>query len=97
MWFILVIIAVILFLIIQKKETYQSDETFIDTIVSNVRANNPNLVPIETVSVDAGVARLLWFDTDDYSGKVIDSNSSGIIPYTKPVDDGIIPYINFKN
>ncbi len=99
---VLLVVAWIMYKM-NTKSTYVSDENLIRGIVSNIRSKNPQLVPIETVSVDSGVARIMWFDTMNYSGQILDSTASGVLPRAPPIgnfetlEDKYMPFNDIQN
>lgn len=64
----LIVIALIAWWFIRKP--VQSDET----IIQRITREHPNLAPVNTVSIDDGSARMMFFDKKTLSGRVIDSN-----------------------
>ena len=77
MWkFIAIIFFVILawFIISRKKVEKMTDETIINTVLNKIRGKNPELVPINTVSIDGTKSRMLFVNTKTYAGEMIDSS-----------------------
>ena len=95
MWILLIVFAVLMYMLSTKRQGYVSDEATIMNIVAGIRAKRPELVPLETVSIDNGVARMLYLNMNDYSGQVIDSTLAGPIPRSPP-DASLTPFIENK-
>ncbi len=83
---ILLLLAVLWFFFSSRVDTYVSDESLIGKIVNGIRSRRPELVPLETISVDNGVARMMWFDMNNYSGQIIDSTEAGALPRAPPLN-----------
>ncbi len=71
---VLVIIIVAWIFIRRKRVEKMTDETIINTMVSKIRGKNPELVPINTVSIDGQNSRMLFVNTKTYAGEMIDSS-----------------------
>lgn len=105
MIFIVILLLFALWVYLSNKKTmYVPDETFIGNIVRNIRSRQPELVPLETISVDNGIARMMWFDTRNYSGQILDSTASGVIPRAPPLnqfspidEESYMPYDEIQN
>lgn len=66
LWLILIVLAAWWFM----RKPSQSDETIIQRVIRE----NPSLSPVNTVSIDDGEARMVFFDRATLSGRVIDAN-----------------------
>lgn len=70
---ILVLISIVWFFLSRKRVEGMTDETKIKTIVNKIRQKKPELVPVDTVSVDGPSSRMLFLNTKTYAGEMIDS------------------------
>lgn len=75
MWKIIaiVVVCVLIWFKFFRKVENMTDESKIKTIVSKIREEKPELVPIDTVSVDDNKARMLFVNTKTYAGEMYDS------------------------
>lgn len=78
MWKIIAIVAVCVLIWFKffRRVEKMTDESKITTIVSKVREVKPELIPIDTVSVDDNKARILFVNTKTYAGEMYDSTIS---------------------
>lgn len=91
LWLVLIVLVVLL--LMRKPAGYSSDERTVTSIVKQITDRFPNMTPVNTVSIDGPNARMVFFDTKNYSGSVIDTDSNGIVP-RKPADSSITPYVD---
>lgn len=88
MWLVILVLAALLFM---RKSGYSSDEKTVVSAIKDVTERFPAMAPVNTVSIDNTSARMVFFDTNNYSGAVIDFDNNGITP-RKPADSSIAPY-----
>lgn len=71
--YIIVLIALWYFFIRPKKVERMTDEDKIGAIIDKVRDIKPELIPVDTVSVDGPSARILYVNTKTYAGELHDA------------------------
>lgn len=90
MWLLVIVLVVLLFM---RRTSYASDEVTVQSIVKTITDKFPTMTPVSTISIDGTDSRMVFFDTKDYSGKVVDMNQKGIVPRS-PADASIAPYVD---
>ncbi len=81
-----VLVALIIY---WRRPEYMTDVQTVNSVIDNVRAQRPELVPIQTMYIDPdGSSRFMFFNTDTYAGEVIDfSKSSGVVKNMQGIND----------
>ena len=88
MYIIILALLVILYFMWRRPEG-MTDEKTVDQLVSEVRAQRPELVPIETIYIDPnGSSRFMFLNTDTYAGEVIDfSKTAGVVKNVQGINE----------
>lgn len=86
-----IIVFVITAMYLMTRKSPYTDEVTVQKVIRNIKSQFPSLEPVNTTSIDSGTARITFFDTNTYSGKVIDASTRGVLPRAPP-DTSIQPY-----
>lgn len=79
----------VLLVLYWRKPEYMTDEQTVNSVIDTVRAQRPELVPIQTMYIDPdGSSRFMFLNTDTYAGEVIDvSKRSGVIKNVQGINE----------
>ena len=89
MYLVLALILVLLVYFFYRKPEYMEDAQTVNSVIASVRAERPELVPIETMYIDPdGSSRFMFFNTDTYAGEVIDfSKRTGVVKNIQGINE----------
>lgn len=87
-----IVIALILLVVVYmywRRPEKMTDAQTVNSVIESVRAQRPELVPIETMYIDPnGSSRFMFFNTDTYAGEVIDfSTRTGIVKNIQGINE----------
>lgn len=71
---IVLLVAVWYFVIRKRSVEGMTDEQKIGETVEKIRSMKPELVPLDTVSVDGPSSRILFLNTKTYAGEMYDAS-----------------------
>lgn len=85
--FIALFILTVIYWNTNRRVERMTDEETVNTVMSAIRTNRPELYPIETVYIDPnGNSRFLFLNMDTYAGELHDySKTGGFVRY----DNGV--------
>lgn len=89
MYLVIALILVVVFFLYTRRTENMTDAQTVNSVIDAVRAERPELVPIETMYIDPnGSSRFMFFNTDTYAGEVIDfSKVSGTVKNVQGIND----------